>query len=71
MLRGSLRLTPRKQARYRHGCQRWEAAWLAGVIDESALQRGYAAVLAPTLHCDSLSWRKRHLELHPSRYSAQ
>ncbi|MEF8713270.1 MAG: reverse transcriptase domain-containing protein [Accumulibacter sp.] len=71
VLRGSLRLTPRKQARYRHGCQRWEAAWLAGVIDEAALQRGYAAVLAPTLHCDSLSWRKRHLELHPSRYSEQ
>ncbi|KFB68429.1 RNA-directed DNA polymerase [Candidatus Accumulibacter vicinus] len=71
VLRGSLRLTPRKQARYRHGCRRWEAAWLAGIIDEATLQRAYAAVLAPTLHCDSLSWRKRHLELHPSRYSEQ
>lgn len=69
--RGALRLTPRKQARYRQACAQWEAAWADGRIDELALQRGYAAVLAVTRHTDSLSWRKRHLELHPSRYSAQ
>jgi len=69
VLRGALRLTPRKQARYRQGCVRWEAAWCQGEIDALALQRGYASVLAPTLHCDSTSWRQRHLVLHPSRYS--
>ncbi len=71
VLRGALRLTPRKQARYRQGCAQWEAAWQNGEIDDLALQQGYAAVLAATLHTDSLSWRKRHLELHPSRYSEQ
>ena len=69
MLRGALRLTPRKQRRYRQGCRRWQAAWLAGEIDGLALQRGYDAVYAVISHTDSLSWRKRHLELHPSRYS--
>lgn len=40
-----------------------------GSVDALTLQRGCAAVLAPTLHCDSLSWRIRQLEIHPSRYS--
>jgi RNA-directed DNA polymerase len=71
VLRGSLRLTPRKQRRYRQGCRQWEDAWLAGEIDSLALQRGYDAVHAATLHTDSVTWRKRHLELHPSRYSEQ
>lgn len=70
-LRGALRLTPRKQRRFRQGCRQWEAAWLAGQIDELALQQGYAAVHAATLHTDSAGWRKRHLELHPSRYIDQ
>ncbi len=69
VLRGALRLTPRKQRRYRQGCWQWEAAWLAGEINSLALQRGYDAVYASTLHSDSATWRKRHLELHPSRYS--
>ena len=71
VLRGALRLTPRKQRRYRQGCRQWEDAWLAGEIDSRALQRGYDAVCAVTLHTDSATWRKRHLELHPSRYSEQ
>lgn len=68
-LRGALRLTPRRKRRFRDGCRQWEAAWLAGRIDELALQQGYAAVHATTQHCDSAGWRKRHLEHHPSRYS--
>ena len=35
------------------------------------MQRGYDAVHAAILHTDSATWRKRHLELHPSRYSDQ
>ncbi len=69
ILRGARRLTRRKQTRYRQGCARLEAAWDQGEIDAAALQRGYAAVLAPTRHSDSRSWRQRHLLLHPSRYS--
>ncbi|MCM8599309.1 MAG: hypothetical protein NFW04_11730 [Candidatus Accumulibacter sp.] len=69
VLRGSLRLSARKKARYCQGREQWEAAWCEGAIDALTLQRGYAAVLAPTLHCDSLSWRIRQLEIHPSRYS--
>ncbi len=71
VLRGALRLTPRKQRRYRQGCRQWESAWLAGDIDSLTLQRAYDAVYAVTRQCDSVAWRKRHLELHPSRYSGQ
>ncbi len=69
VLCGAVRLTPRKQTRYRLLSRQWEEAWLAGRIDSQALQRGYAAVHAISLHADSLAWRKRHLALHPSRYT--
>jgi len=71
VLRGALRLTPRKQRRYRQACARCEAAWLAGEIDSLALQHAYDAASAVLRQVDSLAWRKRHLVLHPSRYSEQ
>ena len=69
ILPGALRLTPRKQRRYRQACARGEAAWLVGDIDSLALQRAYDAASAVLRQLDSLAWRKRHLALHPSRYS--
>lgn len=68
VLPGTIRLTPRKKARYRLLREQWERAWLVGRIDSLALQRGYDAVHAVTLHCDSLIWRQRNLALHLSRY---
>jgi RNA-directed DNA polymerase len=45
VLRGALRLTPRKQRRYRQGCRQWEAPGWPARSTRLALQRGYDAVL--------------------------
>lgn len=69
VLRGAMRLTPRKRRRYAELRDAWEGAWASGQIDSLQLQRGYDAVHAITLHADSLGWRKRQLQVRPSRYS--
>lgn len=67
---GAIRLSPRKQRRYRELSRKWEQAWSVGDIDETALQRGYDAVHAITLHADSLHWRQQQLARQPSLYLA-
>lgn len=62
---GQLRLSRRRQRRYRLLRQRWERAYTEGNIDALTLQRAYAAVHAITLPAESRSWRQRHLALHP------
>jgi len=69
VLRGAIRLTPRKRRRYAQLRAEWEDGWCCGRIDSLQLQHGYDAVHAITLHADSASWRKQQLQLHPSRYS--
>jgi len=63
---GALRLSRRRQRRYRErrGC--WEAAWRAGRIDGLQLQRGYDAVRALVIHADSLGWRRLDLARRPA-----
>ncbi|MBX3671234.1 MAG: group II intron reverse transcriptase domain-containing protein [Rhodocyclaceae bacterium] len=61
----TVRLTVRKARRYGQGRRLWEGAYAAGEINACQLQAGYAAVLAPALHADSVTWRRRDLQLHP------
>jgi hypothetical protein len=65
---GAIRLTPRKQRRYRLLRRRCEAAWQRGEIGDRGLQAGYDAVFAATLPAESRSWRQRDLQLHPCVY---
>lgn len=65
---GTLRLTRRKQRRYRALRMDREAAWANDQLTDVALQRDYAAVLAPTLIADACNWRRRDLLLHPCPY---
>ena len=69
ILPGTIRLTPRKQRRYRQLTSACEHAWHAGHIGDLALQQAYAAAHAITLHADSLGWRRIHQGLHPSGYA--
>ena len=58
---GAVRLSARKQRRYQLLRRRLERDWENGVIDSLALQRGYDAVHAITLHADSRQWRRQQL----------
>lgn len=62
---GRLGLSQRRRRRYRQARTRWEAAYLSGSIDATALQRGYAGALAITTGADSLAWRRRELDRRP------
>lgn len=68
VLQGIIRLTPRKKARYRLLHDKNEQAWGGGEINSLALQKGYDAIHAITLHADSLSWRRNNLIVYPSKY---
>jgi hypothetical protein len=65
---GTIRLTRRKQRRYRVLRTHWEAAWERGEIDSPSLQRAYDALLAPTLLADARVWRQHDLRIHPCLY---
>ncbi|SNX59646.1 Reverse transcriptase (RNA-dependent DNA polymerase) [Nitrosomonas ureae] len=65
---GTLRLTARKQRRYRYLRQHYEATWKLGFIDDQSLQTTYDAILAATLPAHSKTWRQRDLQLHPCLY---
>jgi retron-type reverse transcriptase len=69
ILPATCRLTLRKKRRYQQLRQRWEYLWQTGEINSLKLQQAYDAVHAVTLHTDSLAWRKRVLQLHPSCYT--
>ena len=68
ILSATIRLTNRKQKRYRFLRGRNEAAWERSNISDRALQSAYDAMLAATLLAESQSWRQRDLQLHPSVY---
>ena len=63
---GTLRLSARRRRRYREARRSWERAYLAGVIDATELQAGYAAALAVTHGADALAWRRRELAARPA-----
>ena len=63
---GTLQLSRRRRGRYARSRQRWEQAYLAGVLDSAALQARYASALGITAHADSLGWRKEQLRRHPT-----
>lgn len=65
---GTVRLTTRKQRRYRLLRRRYEWAWECSVINDRDLQSASDAILAATLPAQSQSWRQRDLQLHPSVY---
>lgn len=69
ILPGSLRLSARKRMRYVKGRAAWERAWAEGGIEAAALQQGFDAVLATTLHADARNWRAAELILHGTRYN--
>ena len=68
VLPGTIRLSTRKKQRYQLLREQYEKKWQQGEISSRELQQAYAAVHAITLHADSIAWRKRHLQLHPSCY---
>lgn len=61
----TLRLSRRKKLRYRRAREAWERAYGLGLIDASALQRGYEGALATIAHADSLGFRRADLERRP------
>ena len=63
--RDYLRLSRRRQRRYKQLRQAWEQAYSAGRIDALTLQRAYDAVHAITLPADSQHWRRQHLRRSP------
>jgi len=65
---GTVRLTNRKQKRYRLLRRRYETAWERNDMTDRELQSAYDAILAATLPAESQSWRQRDLQLHPSVY---
>ncbi|MEI6066545.1 MAG: reverse transcriptase/maturase family protein [Methylococcaceae bacterium] len=65
---GIIRLTKRKQRRYRLLCQGYEENWAHNLLSDRELQTRYDAVLAGTLPARSQAWRKQDLQLHPSVY---
>lgn len=54
-------LSRRRKRRYIACRRRWEEAYLTGEIDELALQAGYSAALAITIHADAATWRREQL----------
>lgn len=65
---GIIRLTKRKQRRYRLLRQDYEKSWALNQLSDRELQIRYDAVLAGTLPAQSRAWRKQDLQLHPSVY---
>ena len=68
ILPGIVRLTKRKQRRYRLLRQQYESAWQHNEIDDLALQSAYDSILAATLPAQSKTWRQRDLQLNPALY---
>ncbi|MEE9355596.1 MAG: reverse transcriptase domain-containing protein [Methylococcaceae bacterium] len=68
ILPGTIRLSPRKKKRYQQLRKQCEYAWQNGTISTLQLQSAYDSVHAITLHADSITWRKRNLQLHPSSF---
>ena len=66
ILPGQLRLSRRRQRRYRQLRQVWERAYAEGRITAQTLQRGYDAVHAITLPAHSTHWRRQHLQRYPA-----
>lgn len=69
ILKGAIRLSQRKQRRYRQLLQQQEILWRKGLITELELQAAYASIHAITLHADSKQWRKKHLQSSPYFYT--
>ena len=65
ILPGMMRLSRRRCRRYTVKRNRWENAYLAGLIDEGKLQSAYTSVYAGTVHADSREWRKEQLRKYP------
>jgi RNA-directed DNA polymerase len=65
ILPGMIRLTGRRCKRYTIIRNKWEKAYLAGLIDERQLQSAYASVYAGTVHADAREWRKQQLQKYP------
>ena len=63
---GTLKLSRRRQRRYREARMRWEQAYAAGQIDALGLQRGYASAFAITAHADAAGFRRADLRRRPA-----
>lgn len=61
---GTLKLSRRRQHRYREARAQWEHAYAAGEIDAVGLQRGYASAFAITIHADATGFRQADLKRH-------
>lgn len=66
ILPGTMRLSRRRCKRYTMIKNRWEKAYLEGLIDEQQLQSAYASIYAGAIHADSWEWRKQQLRKYPS-----
>jgi len=65
ILPGKIKLSIRKQRRYRILRKKWETAYESGGIDGETLQAAWASVYGITTEADSRSWRKEQLRRRP------
>lgn len=63
---GVLKLSRRRQRRYRVARDRWERVYMAGEVDALGLQQGYASAWAMTAHADASGFRRTDLKRHPA-----
>lgn len=68
ILPGIIRLTLRKQRRYRALRQSYELAWQNGILNSQYLQTAYSGILAATFPAETRRWRQKDLQLHPCLY---
>jgi hypothetical protein len=62
---GILRLLPRRKRRFIAARKRWESRYVAGLITDLELQRGYDAAAGILAHADTAEWRRRQLRMCP------
>jgi len=62
---GILRVLPRRKRRFIAARRKWETRYLAGLITDLELQRGYDAAAGILAHADTAEWRRRQLALSP------
>ncbi|MEL7337971.1 MAG: hypothetical protein AAFN70_17375, partial [Planctomycetota bacterium] len=58
---GVIKLSRRRQLLYQDARSKWERLYLAGIINERALQEGYACAFAITRHGDATQWLRRRV----------
>ena len=68
ILPATIRLSRRKQKRYRTLRQRYESAWLRGELSDQHLQSVFSSIVAGTHPAECTGWQQKNLHLYPDIY---